>query len=153
MEEIKWNDQYDDSDAKIILISNDNMGFRVHTWTFKKKRYVLDRTTADHRSGLIRDLLDVPWEQPLDSAPIYLDYPGTTLLSFVRQLHIGTVYDVELMKNITSDTCKQLFELSDRFDAPQISTTVSQAVRIRLESQFATVAKRQRIPTMCLGDI
>jgi hypothetical protein len=38
MANIKWDDQYDDPDAKIILISNDNVGFRVDAWPFKKKR-------------------------------------------------------------------------------------------------------------------
>ena len=116
MDEIQWNDQYDDPDAKIVLVSNDNVGFRVHAWTFAKQRCVLEQPTADHTSGFIKGLLDVPSQQPLDSAPIYLDYPGTTLLSFVRQVHIKTAYDVELMMTLTSSTCKQLFELCDRFN-------------------------------------
>jgi hypothetical protein len=153
MDEIEWNDQYDDPDAKIILYSNDNVGFRVHARTFTKKRYVLEQAIADLSSGFIRDLLGVPSQQSLDSAPIHLDYPGTTLLSFVRQVHIQTVYDVELMMTLTSDTCRQLFELCDRFDAPQIYDIVSQAVRMRLDISIATVAKKQGIPTMNVWEI
>jgi hypothetical protein len=132
MDEIKWNDQYDDPDAKIILISNDNVGFRVHVWTFKKKRCVLDWTTADPSSGFIKGLLDVPSHQSLESAPIYLDYPSDTILSFVRQLHITGHPDSHLVIGLTSDICKHLFDLCDRFDAPQINDIVSKAIRMRL---------------------
>lgn len=38
MTNVKWDDQYDNPDSEIILISNDKVGFRVDTWFFKKKR-------------------------------------------------------------------------------------------------------------------
>jgi len=132
MDGIQWSDQYDDPNAKIILISNDKVGFRVHAWTFKKKRYALDQTTANHRSGFIRDLLDVPSHQSLESAPIYLDYPSDTILSFVRQLHSTGHPDSPLVMGLTSDICEHLFDLCDRFDAPHINDIVSQAIRMRL---------------------
>jgi hypothetical protein len=153
MDEIKWNDQYDDPDAKIILISDDNVGYRVHAWTFKKKRYVLSWATAEPSSGFVRRLLDVPSQQPLDSAPICLDYSSSTLLCFARQIHFQTVYDIDLMMTLTSDICKGLFELCDRFDAPQVYESVSQAVRIRLHAQFASVAKTQVVPKLDVWEI
>jgi hypothetical protein len=36
--EIKWDKQYDNPDAKIILVSSDIVGFRVDAWYFGKKR-------------------------------------------------------------------------------------------------------------------
>ena len=45
-DDLKWDEQYDDPDAKIILVSNENLGFRVHAWTFKKKRYVERRNDS-----------------------------------------------------------------------------------------------------------
>jgi hypothetical protein len=35
---IEWDDQYNDPDAKVILVSTDNVGFRVHAWMFARKR-------------------------------------------------------------------------------------------------------------------
>jgi hypothetical protein len=35
---VEWDDQYDNPDSKIILISSDNVGFRVDPWLLKKKR-------------------------------------------------------------------------------------------------------------------
>lgn len=34
----KFDSQHDDPDAKVILISSDNVSFRVHAWYVKRKR-------------------------------------------------------------------------------------------------------------------
>jgi hypothetical protein len=37
-QEIKWDEQYDNPAAEIVLVSSDKVGFRVDAWFFKKKR-------------------------------------------------------------------------------------------------------------------
>ena len=40
-----FDEQHDDPKADVILVSTDNVGFRIHSWTFKKRRCV-----GSHRS-------------------------------------------------------------------------------------------------------
>jgi len=58
--EIKWDEQYDDPHARIILVSADSVGFRVNAWTFSKKRYAAQVVVADGISVFIKNLLDIP---------------------------------------------------------------------------------------------
>jgi hypothetical protein len=127
--EIMWDEQYDDPDAKIILISSDNVGFRVSAWIFKKKRYVHDSIITDIFSVFIRNLLDVPSSEPLDSAPFHLDYPSSVIRLFVHHVY----GDLPINIKITTPLCKGVFELCDRFEAPQVYANLSKSVQIRMK--------------------
>jgi hypothetical protein len=54
---------------------------------------------------------------------------------------------------LSSDVCKQLFELCDRFDAPQIYDIVSLLVRTRLQTPFRGRARTHGLTTLDVWDI
>jgi hypothetical protein len=136
--EIRWDKHYDNPDAKVILISKDNVGFRVDSWYFQKKRQVLCQVTADEISNFIKNLLDVPSQQPLDMAPIHLDIASKVVRSFVSE-----IYADDILKSRWSDngfgmnnmkTIKELVDLCDRFEAPRIYAAYSETLQMSMLS-------------------
>ena len=58
-----------------------------------------------------------------------------------------------MMFSLSWDVCKQLFELCDRFDAPQIYDIVSLLVRTRMQTPFPGTVKTHGITTLDVWDI
>lgn len=81
-------------------------------------------------SEFIRNLVDVPSQEPLENAPIHLDYSSTTIRPFVYHIYSNTAIDFEM----TTRVCKELFELCDRFQALQIYDLTCRTMQLRLEN-------------------
>jgi len=127
--EIKWDEQYDDPHARIILVSADSVGFRVNAWTFSKKRYAAQVVVAGGISVFIKNLLDIPSHQSIESAPIHLDHPSIIVRTFVNHVYS----DLPIACSLTLAICTGVFELCDHFEAPQVYTTMSQNTQDRLQ--------------------
>jgi len=121
--DIEWDDQYDNPDEKIVLVSNDNVGFRVDAWYFMKKRYVRPLIMADRASGLIENLLYVPSRQPLESAPFRLEYESDIIRTFIHLIYSNHPVNEELL---LPEGYQSLMEVCDLFDADPVYKLVSE---------------------------
>ena len=74
--------------------------------------------------------MDVPSQEPLEHAPIHLDYSSTTIRLFVHHIYSNTALDFEM----TTRVCKELFELCDRFQAPEVYHVFCRSIQLRMES-------------------
>jgi len=72
---ITWSKHNQSPKAEVILVSSDNVSFRVDVWYLKQKRYARQWMGGVRlmNSGFIKDLLDIPSHQPIETAPIQLD--------------------------------------------------------------------------------
>lgn len=71
-----YDEKHNDPSADVILVSNDNVSFRVSSWYLKQKSWVKHlswRGTADAHSGFVRDLLSLPSSQPISHSPNPID--------------------------------------------------------------------------------
>jgi hypothetical protein len=76
-------------------------------------------------SGLIRDLLDVPSQQPIESAPFHLDHDSKIIHIFVHLIY--STYPTNKEISLPEDY-QSLVEVCDHFDADPVYTLLSEMV-------------------------
>jgi hypothetical protein len=79
-------------------------------------------------SGFIKDLLDIPSHQSIETAPIQLDQVSRHVELFVDLV----LSSGQALMYIALDDCKPLLALCDRLQAPAIDKRVWQALTSRL---------------------
>jgi hypothetical protein len=79
-------------------------------------------------SGFIKDLLDVPSHQSIETAPIQLDQVSRHVQLFVDLV----LSSGQALMYIALDDCKPLLDLCDRLQAPAIDKCIWQALTSRL---------------------
>ena len=127
---IKWSKHHQSPKAEVILVSSDNVSFRVDAWYLKQKRCVVQWIMWVRLmiSGFIKDLLDLPSHQSIETAPIQLDQVSRHVELFVDLV----VSSGQALMYIALDDCKPLLDLCDHLQAPAIDKRVWQALTSRL---------------------
>jgi hypothetical protein len=129
---IKWSTHHQSPRAEVILVSSDNVSFRVNVWYLKQKRYARQWILVVRLiiSGFISDLLEIPSSQSFESAPIQLDQVSRHVEIFVELV----VSSGQNTVHIAFDDCVPLLDLCDHLQGPAISSRVWQAFTRGLET-------------------
>jgi hypothetical protein len=126
-----FDSQHNDLDAKVILISSDKVGFRVHAWYIAQKRYVSydDYDVADDAiSTFVKDSLKLPSSQSLEDAPIQLNQTAIHVKKLLDFIHATGPVPVE-----TAKECDALLEMCDHLQMSNIRHTIWNLVRARMD--------------------
>jgi hypothetical protein len=72
----EFDAKHNGPEAKVILVSTDKVGFRVHAWYLSQKRqvrFLIPLCLFDISSDFVKALLEFPSSQPLENAPFQLN--------------------------------------------------------------------------------
>ncbi|KAK4688932.1 hypothetical protein P7C73_g1175, partial [Tremellales sp. Uapishka_1] len=106
--EPRYDDDYNDPQAAIVLVANDGLRLRVHAWSFSR------------HSTFIRDLLSVGSTGDL-STPITVDVAPAALRIFVTHLYSAPASPP---LDISFETALELFPLCDRFQCDGLENKI-----------------------------
>jgi hypothetical protein len=127
---------HSDPSAKVILVSSDEIGFRVHAWYLARKRYVTRGYPLNHAADTIsefaRCLLDVPSSQSLENAPIDLNQTA----EYVRKL-LDIVYASRDEQNLTAKQYLALLEMCNHLQMSTVESTIRKLATARLRDEKA----------------
>ncbi|ORY22617.1 hypothetical protein BCR39DRAFT_591240 [Naematelia encephala] len=129
-----WDGQYDDPNAKIVLMSSDGVKVRLSAWNLKKKR------------AFVSDLHEVS-NSGDTSAPIPLEAPQHVLRAFADLVSSSTA---PYFKDLTTSDYDFLFQICDKMIAPTehdkaIDSLATQVERFPWYS-FVVASKFKNVP-------
>ncbi|KAK4688893.1 hypothetical protein P7C73_g1232, partial [Tremellales sp. Uapishka_1] len=108
--EISWDERHNDPQADVILVSADDVYFRIHSWPMKRE------------SGFVNDLYTVASQSP--SAPISTDVSAKALRFFTNLVYS----DSSPLMNMSLDEIKEVLAVCDRLQCQRIEERVLKAL-------------------------
>lgn len=131
----EFDARHNDPEAKVILVSTDKVGFRVHAWYLAEKRQVqvpILFCLSDISSDFVKSLLEFPSSQSLENAPTQL-YQSS---EHVRKL-IDLVYSSACEPIMTARECHALVEICDHLQMTTVKDTIWKMAKNRLQDEKA----------------
>ena len=127
---ITFDEHHDDPNADVVRVSSDNVGFRTHSWVFKKKRSVMigqspSADRSDTISAFIADLFDVATQGDPSHSPIHLDARSDVLRVFANLICSSD----KLLLDIAVADFEPLLAIADQLQCPSVEDDLFFALR------------------------
>ncbi|ORY22618.1 hypothetical protein BCR39DRAFT_591241 [Naematelia encephala] len=110
----RWDDRYDDPEAKIVLISSDHAGFRLSAWYLAKESKLVSDLVAP--SGIDKDAAH---------SPIQLDAPSYVVRAFADL--VTSSHPLQLLE-FTKRDYVSLFHICDLMQSPSLAMKIRESL-------------------------